>query len=117
MKAKRRQYIYISLLIATIFQLFSNMSMAGTISTPAKAANSGGGTCTGNCAPGFGGSYGAGASGSGTITPDLFTGTLSYSLPIEVLAGRNGMQPALSRTGAIMGIAGSAWVGNWNSAQ
>ncbi len=37
-----------------------------------------------------------GGSGGDTVTPDLFSGTMSYSVPIEVPPGRNGMAPNLS---------------------
>lgn len=40
----------------------------------------------------------SGGSGSGTVTPDLFTGTMSYAIPIEVAQGRRGLEPALSLT-------------------
>jgi RHS repeat-associated protein len=39
-----------------------------------------------------------GSGGGGTVTPDLFTGTMSYSIPVEVPAGRHGMQPSLVLT-------------------
>jgi len=34
---------------------------------------------------------GGGDGGSGTAKPDLFTGTMSYSIPIEVAPGRKGV--------------------------
>jgi RHS repeat-associated protein len=43
----------------------------------------------------MGGGSGNGG-GSGTVTPDLFTGTMSYSIPIAVPEGRKGMSPGLS---------------------
>ena len=47
-----------------------------------------------------------------TALPDLFTGTMSYSIPIEVPAGRNGMQPNLAltyRSGNDSGWIGVGW--------
>ncbi len=53
-------------------------------------------------------------SGEGTSTglPDLFTGTFSYSIPIDVPVGRKGMDPGLSlnyRSGMGNGEVGVGW--------
>ena len=53
-------------------------------------------------------------SGEGTSTglPDLFSGTMSYSIPIEVPAGRKGMDPGLAlnyRSGSGNGVLGVGW--------
>ena len=55
------------------------------------------------------GGTGGTVSGSGTVMPDLFTGTMSYSIPIEVPAGRKGMNPGLALT--YRSDNGSGWVG------
>lgn len=50
--------------------------------------------------------------GSGTMTPDLFTGTMSYSIPIDVPPGRNGMAPDINllyRSGNGNGWLGVGW--------
>lgn len=39
-----------------------------------------------------------GNAGSGTVLPDLFTGTMSYTVPIEVPPGRKGIAPDLALT-------------------
>jgi YD repeat-containing protein len=51
--------------------------------------------------------------GSGRATPDLFTGTMSYSIPIEVAPGRGGMQPNIAlvyRSGSGNGWMGVGWM-------
>jgi hypothetical protein len=48
-------------------------------------------------------------SSTGTVLPDLFTGTMSFTLPIEVVPGRNGMQPDIQLTYRSSG--GYGWVG------
>jgi RHS repeat-associated protein len=64
-------------------------------SKPSEKVNMGGGS--GN------------SSGAGTVTPDLFTGTMSYSIPIEVPEGRHGMSPGLSLD--YRSNNGNGWVG------
>lgn len=57
------------------------------------------------------GSPSSGGSGE-TATPDLFSGSMSYSVPIEVPPGRNGMAPSLSllyRSGNPNGLLGVGW--------
>jgi len=56
-------------------------------------------------APGLQGGKG----GSGTALPDLFTGTMNYSVPIEVPPGRKGMDPGLSFD--YRSNNGNGWVG------
>jgi RHS repeat-associated protein len=51
----------------------------------------------------------AGGSGSGTVLPDLFTGTMSHSIPIEVPPGRHSMDPGLGLT--YQSSNGNGWVG------
>ena len=54
-----------------------------------------------------------GNSGSGTVLPALFTGTMSFSVPIEVPAGRKGMDPGLALT--YSSANGNGWIGvGWN---
>ncbi len=51
-------------------------------------------------------------SGAANIMPDLFSGALTTSLPIEVPRGRSGLQPTLSlqyRSTAENGILGVGW--------
>lgn len=52
------------------------------------------------------------AEGTSTGLPDLFSGTMSYSIPIEVPAGRKGMDPGLAlnyRSGSGNGVLGVGW--------
>ncbi len=58
---------------------------------------------------GSGGGGGDEMGGSGTVSPDLFTGTMSYSIPIEVAPGRKGMQPNLALT--YRSSSGNGWLG------
>jgi RHS repeat-associated protein len=58
---------------------------------------------------GGGGASAGGASGGGTALPDLFTGTMSHTIPIEVPPGRKGMDPGLALTYRSGG--GDGWVG------
>ena len=48
-------------------------------------------------------------SSGGSVTSDLFSGTASASIPIEVVPGRNGMQPNISLTYSSSG--GNNWLG------
>jgi len=50
-----------------------------------------------------------GASGGDTALPDLFTGTMSYSIPIEVPPGRKGMDPGIALT--YRSGNGNGWLG------
>ncbi|HEY7725173.1 MAG TPA: SpvB/TcaC N-terminal domain-containing protein, partial [Anaeromyxobacteraceae bacterium] len=58
-----------------------------------------------------GGSGSSGTSGVGglTVMPDLFTGLMSHSVPIEVPPGRHGMQPNLALQ--YRSSNGNGWVG------
>jgi hypothetical protein len=50
--------------------------------------------------------------GTSTGLPDLFTGTMSYSIPIEMPVGRQGMDPGLAlnyRSGSDNGVVGVGW--------
>lgn len=65
----------------------------------------------GNQAPGLMPQSGS-SRGSGTALPDLFTGTMSYTIPIEVPPGRKGMDPGLAlfyRSSNGNGIVGVGW--------
>ncbi|MFA7061591.1 MAG: FG-GAP-like repeat-containing protein, partial [Pedobacter sp.] len=48
-------------------------------------------------------------SGGDTPLPDLFTGAMSYQIPIEVPLGRNGMEPGLALTYSSRN--GNGWLG------
>jgi hypothetical protein len=50
-----------------------------------------------------------GSGGSGTVLPDLFAGSMSYSIPIDVPAGRKGLQPSLVLT--YRNTNSNGWVG------
>jgi hypothetical protein len=47
--------------------------------------------------------------GSDTALPDLFSGTMTYKIPIEVPAGRNGMKPDIALK--YRSINGNGWIG------
>jgi len=56
------------------------------------------------------GSYSLGSAGSSdTAMPDLFTGVMTYSIPIEVPMGRNGMKPDIVLT--YRSNNGNGWMG------
>ena len=101
MIAKKRVKKLFFVLTVIIIQFFSIAIYAGTPSTSPVLAT--------KYMPGGGGGGGAEVSGSGTAMPDLFTGTMSYSIPIEVPAGRKGMQPNLALT--YHSNSGNGWVG------
>jgi len=54
-------------------------------------------------------SMGSARSGAGTVLPDLFTGTMSYAIPIEVPSGRHGMEPRIALS--YRSSSGNGWVG------
>lgn len=61
--------------------------------------------------PGLSGGSGGGE-GSKTALPDLFSGSLSYAVPIEVPPGRKGMDPGVSliyQSSAGNGLVGLGW--------
>lgn len=86
-----------TLLLSIIF--FSNLSYAQSEGGSQKPGLMGGG----------GGASAGGASGGGTALPDLFTGTMSHSIPIEVPPGRKGMDPGLALT--YRSGSGDGWLG------
>ena len=45
---------------------------------------------------GGGGSSGTYGVGSTSVTPDLFSGALMHTIPIEVVPGRHGLQPSVA---------------------
>jgi RHS repeat-associated protein len=100
MKHTMRSFLLIVVAITSLLHPGSAVGSAGQQSFAAKAATLSGPT---------GGSGQAPVSGSGTITPDLFTGTLSDSMPIDIPAGINGMQPSLALTYHSNG--GNGWLG------
>jgi RHS repeat-associated protein len=67
---------------------------------------------------GGGGSSGTYGAGSVTVQPDLFTGALLHTIPIEVVPGRRGMQPSLAllyRSANGNGQVGVGWELSTNS--
>ena len=81
------------LFLVFISCLFPTWSIAGT-EPVAKVAIDGNNSSSG---------------GSDTALPDLFTGAMSYQIPIEVPPGRNGMDPGL--TLSYNSRRGNGWVG------
>ncbi|MFZ5875343.1 MAG: toxin TcdB middle/N-terminal domain-containing protein [Nitrospirota bacterium] len=52
------------------------------------------------------------ATGGASVVPDLFTGSFSYAIPIQVPTGRHGMDPDLAltyRSGMSNGVLGVGW--------
>jgi hypothetical protein len=90
-----RHYLVIMLLLFSAAIMTPGASLAEEPKAAASKVNMGGGSGNGG--------------GSGTVTPDLFTGTMSYSIPIEVPEGRKGMSPGLSLD--YKSNNGNGWVG------
>jgi RHS repeat-associated protein len=96
---------------AFIIQIFSINSHAATSSAPALTGvvmlSGGGGGATPTASgitPG-----GNAVTAAGSIMPDIFSGIMSYNIPIEVPRGRKGMDPGLALTYSSGN--GSGWVG------
>lgn len=88
---------FLFLISCFIFSVFISLSHAQTQTEKA----SGSGNSSGN------------SIGSGRATPDLFTGTMSYSIPIDVAPGGGGMQPNIAlvyRSGSGNGWMGVGWM-------
>jgi hypothetical protein len=95
MAEKNRKYVLLAVLSIFVVLFFNITTCADAgekPSAPAKPAEGGGGD-----------------GGSGAAKPDLFTGTMSYSVPLEVAPGRKGMQPNLALT--YRSGNGNGWLG------
>ena len=98
------------LIFFPVFSSAETSSSSQVLSAVSLSTGSVGGGGGGGGAPAASGS--AAVSGSGSILPDLFTGSMSYSIPIPVPPGRNKMEPALAfvyRSNRSNGWMGVGW--------
>ena len=91
---------FILLPVYCIADTASSSSLAAAVSLSTGSSGASG-------APAAAGS--AAASGSGTILPDLFTGSMTYSIPIVAPPGRNGMDPGIAFV--YRSSRGNGWIG------
>jgi RHS repeat-associated protein len=91
---------FIFLPVYCIADTTSSSSLAAAVSLSTGSSGASG-------APAAAGS--AAASGSGTILPDLFTGSMTYSIPIVAPPGRNGMDPGIAFV--YRSSRGNGWIG------
>jgi hypothetical protein len=89
-------------ILISICLLFSVISNGHAETTPTDTSGA-----VGKAAAGYGDS--SMSSTGGTALPDLFTGTMSYSIPIEVPPGRKGMNPQIALT--YRSYNGNGWLG------
>jgi RHS repeat-associated protein len=112
MKKETRNKIFFAVLCAFIV-LFNASSNAATSSTSTSSTKTTSSTKAASTSTSktmtADSSAGTGNGGSGTVTPDLYSGTMSYSVPIEVPVGRKGMAPSLALT--YRSDNGNGWVG------
>src|SRR3990172_793385 len=110
MATNKRKNILIAALCAFIIQFFCMNSHAATsASTATKTVSTAAPAAVTASASAMASGSGSTGGGSGTMTPDLFTGTLSDRIPIEVAPGRKGMAPSLALS--YQSNAGNGWVG------